>query len=229
MKTLHKILLLLVATGIVVSCKKTVNNGNAEKAPRPVIYENDLFSIKLPSGWDYDDRNWGGLDSILNEVDFYGPEGCPVWLHCVKAFFPFQWKNIGEATEMAKTAESLRGEDVILLTEIDSLEIGGYPTTILLYAHFEENDTIIQKLHVTYLHDSHIVVYVNENFYYNNADVAQDIGDPIVETILFKKVKNPFDNKEVLDKAMEDLTERTKDSEQVKKVKELIEETKKEQ
>lgn len=226
MRILHKILLLLVAIGFVASCSKSTNKGK-EEAPSPIKYENDLFSIELPSGWFYDDRNWGGLDSVQNEVDFYGPEGCPVWIHCVKTFFPFEWKNIEEATEMAKTARSISTDDVILITEIDSLEIGGYPTSILIFANFVENDTIIQKQYVTYLEDSHITVYVNENFYYSDTDIAEDVGDPIIETILFKKVKNPLENKEAMDKAVESLTEKTKDSEQVKRIKEVLEEAEK--
>ena len=116
---------------------------------------------------------------------------------------PFKWKNIDEAKEMAKTARAISGDDTELIHEIDSVEVGGYPTSILYFVNYVDNDTIIQKQFVTYLQDSHIVVYFNENFYVQDWEEAQEIGDLIIGTIKLKQVENPLENDSVFKKSME--------------------------
>ena len=66
-----------------------------------------------------------------------------------------------------------------------------------------DNDTIIQKQFVTYLQDSHIVIYFNENFYVQDWEEAQELGDLIIGTIKLKRVDNPLENDSVLKKSME--------------------------
>lgn len=84
------------------------------------------------------------------------------------------------------------------------MEVGGYPTSILYFANYVDNDTIIQKQFVTYLQDSHIVIYFNENFYVQNWEDAQELGDMIISTIKLKKVENPLENDSVLKRSMEE-------------------------
>ena len=43
------------------------------------------------------------------------------------------------------------GDNVELIQEIDSVEVGGYPSCILYFANYVDTDTIIQKQFVTYL------------------------------------------------------------------------------
>ena len=64
-----------------------------------------------------------------------------------------------------------------------------------------DNDTIIQKQFVTFLQDSRIVMYFNENFYVQDWDAAQKLGDMIMSTIEIKKVDNPLRNDSVLKRA----------------------------
>ena len=120
---------------------------------------------------------------------------------------PIKWKNIDEAKEMAKTARAISGDDTELIHEIDSVEVGGYPTSILYFANYVDNDTIIQKQYVTYLEDSHIVIYFNENFNSRQMDEAQKYGDKIINSIKLKKVINPLEKdsvmKEAIQKAMD--------------------------
>lgn len=156
------------------------------------IYENELFSIVFPVGWVCDSSGWKGLDSMQNEVDIYDPNGNVVWFHIVKAYFPIQWKNVEEAAEMPKTMRAF-DQKATLLQEVDSAKIDGYPTKVLLFANIVDNDTIIQKQFVTYLQESHIVVYFNENFYVQDWDEAQKFGDQIIGTIKLKKVRNPLE------------------------------------
>lgn len=120
---------------------------------------------------------------------------------------PFKWKNIDEAKEMAKAARALSGEDKELIHEIDSVEVGGYPTSILFFANYVDNDTIIQKQFVTYLQDSHIVIYFNENFYVKDWEEAQELGDLLIGTIQLKKVQNPLEKDGVIKKSMEKVLE----------------------
>ena len=202
LRTIGIMLLGVIITGM-VSCSRPSTSSWTNDNPFPERYENELFSIDLPKGWVCDASGWKGLDSLQNEVDIFNPNDSVVWFHFVKTFFPFQWKNIDEAKEMAKTARVLSGEDAYLIDEIDSVEVGGYPTSILYFANFIDNDTIIQKQFVTYLQDSHIVIYFNENFYVQDWDEAQQIGDKIIGTIRLKKVKNPLENDSVLKKSME--------------------------
>lgn len=198
-------LLLLGASFIgMLSCTKPTAANTINDDPFPITYENDLFSIDLPKGWVCDSSGWQGLDSLQNIVEIFDPNGNVVWFYFVKTFMPIKWKNIDEAKEMAKTARAISGDDAELIYEIDSVEVGGYPTSILYFANYVDNDTIIQKQFVTYLQDSHIVVYFNENFYVQDWDEAQEIGDPIIGTIKLKQVVNPLEDDGVLKESIEE-------------------------
>ena len=151
--------------------------------------------MSLPDGWKFDDSGWQGLDSMQNEVDFYNSSNNIVWFHFVKTYFPMQWKGINEATEFAKAARVLSGDKATLIQVYDSVTISGYPTNVLVYANYVDNDTIIQKQYVTYLQDSHILIYFNENFLFQNWEVGQRIGDELMKNVIIKEVKNPLDKK----------------------------------
>lgn len=207
-----------------LSCTNPVATNTANNNPYPVTYENDLFSISLPEGWICDSSDWKGLGSLVNEVDIYNPDGGVVWFHFVKTFMPFKWKGIAEAKEMAKAVRAIGGDDAELIDEIDSVQVGGYPTSILYFANYVDNDTIIQKQFVTYLDDSHIVVYFNENFYANDWDEAQEIGDFIIATIKLKQVNNPLENDSILKESMKKgLEERPVPEKYIKNATEIIE------
>lgn len=203
MRTTGIVLLGVIIAGM-VSCTKPTTNTSTKDDPFPGRYENELFSINLPKGWVCDSSGWKGLDSLQNVVEIFNPNGSVVWFHFVKTFMPFKWKNIDEAKEMAKSARAISGDDTELIHEVDSVEVGGYPTSILYFANYVDNDTIIQKQFVTYLQDSHIVIYFNENFYVQNWEDAQELGDMIISTIKLKKVENPLENESVLKRSMEE-------------------------
>lgn len=191
MRTIVSILFGMMVIGI-CSCANTARKSSSHNNTFPVRYENVLFSINMPRGWICDSSGWKGLDSIQNEVDIYDPNGNVVWFHIAKAYFPVQWKNVEEAAEMPKTMRAL-DHKATLIQEVDSAKIDGYPTKVLLFANIVDNDTIIQKQFVTYLPESHIVVYFNENFYVQDWDEAQKLGDQIIGTIKLKKVKKPLE------------------------------------
>lgn len=205
MKGFLKIVLLLCAVITTVACSRP-NRKHETADPLPVKYENELFSIAMPSGWNVDDSGWLGLDSMRNEVELYS-NNAPVWFHIVKTFMPIQWKNVYEATEMAIAARAMSGANVELIDRVDSVVVGGYPSSILYFANAVDNDTIIQKQYVTYLEDSHIVIYFNENFNSRQMDEAQKYGDKIINSIKLKKVINPLEKdsvmKEAIQKAMD--------------------------
>lgn len=208
MKNIEKILLLIGVVAM-VSCSKPKANSPAQNNPFPLKYDNKLFSVNLPKGWTYDDSNWEGLDRIKNEVDFYNPSGGIVSFHFVKTFYPFQWESIEEVAEMAKAARLLSGDDVELMHETDSAEVGGYPASILFFANYVDNDTIIQKQYVTYLADSHIVIYFNEYFNIQDQEKAEKLGDRIISTIKLKKIENPFEDPTILQQTIKELEENT--------------------
>lgn len=223
MRTFGIMLLGLMVAGM-VSCSKPAASRPTKDDPFPVVYENELFSVNLPKGWVCDSSGWIGLDSFKNVVEIFNPNGSIVWFHFVKTFMPFKWKNIDEAKEMAKTARAISGDDTELIQEIDSVEVGGYPASILYFANYVDNDTIIQKQFVTYLQDSHIVVYFNENFYVQDWEKAQEIGDLIIGTIKLKKVENPLENDSVFKKSMENgLKDHPVQENYMKKANEIIE------
>lgn len=210
---------------LVASCTRPAPKATQNSASSPKTYENELFSIDIPEGWVCDADGWKGLDSMRNEVNIYNPYESIVWFHIVKAFMPIQWKNIAEATEMAKAARALSGANAELIEEIDSVEVGGYPTSILYFANYEDEDTIIQKQYVTYMKDSHIVIYFNENFNSKDYDEAQEIGDKIIATIKLKKVKNPLDNDSVMRQAVKSaMANKEISDEAIKKGQEIINE-----
>ena len=164
----------IIAIILAISC--TSRNLKANEAELfPVNYENELFSISMPGGWEYDDSKWMGPDSMQNEVDFYNPDDDTVWFHFVKAYYPLNLKDVNDAAEFAKAARTLSGDSVSLIQEYDSVTISGYPTKVLVYANYVDNDTIIQKQFVTYMKESNILVYFNENFLYKHWDAAQEI------------------------------------------------------
>ena len=223
MRTTGIVLLGVIIAGM-ASCTKPTANTSTKDDPFPGRYENELFSINLPKGWVCDPSGWKGLDSLQNVVEIFNPNGSVVWFHFVKTFMPFKWKNIDEAKEMAKTARAISGDNTELIHEIDSVEVGGYPTSILYFANYVDNDTIIQKQFVTYLQDSHIVIYFNENFHVQDWEKAQEIGDLIIGTIKLKKVENPLDNDSVFKKSMEKgLEDHPVQEKYLKKATEIIE------
>ena len=203
MKTVDKTLFVfLVACTMACSSRKA--KAPEQDMPFPVKYENELFSINVPKGWMVDDSKWEGLNHVENTVDIFDPNGNVVCFHIVKTFFPFRWKNIEEATKMAKGARGLSMQDFELWDEVDSVEVGGYPASILCFANFVDNDTLIQKQYVVYMQDSHIVIYFNENFYIQDWDEAQDLGDMIINTVKLKNVMNPLDNDSIMRKVIAD-------------------------
>ena len=197
-------MLIVMVIACMVSCAKTTPKKTESNDPLSVKYENELFSIKMPKGWVCDSSGWKGLDSLQNAVDIYDPNGNVVWFHFVKTFFPFEWKDINEAKEMAKAARAISGDNAELIHEVDSVEVGGYPASVLYFANYVNNDTIIQKQFVTYLQDSHIVMYFNENCYVQDLEDAEKLGDMIISTIKVKKVKNPLENDNVLKRSLEE-------------------------
>lgn len=178
---------------LIMSCGRTATKPNTSKNnPYPVKYENELFSVNMPRGWEYDDSGWNGLEDMNNSVELHSSNS-PVWFHIVKTFMPFKWKDIGEATEMAIASRAFSGDNVELTNRIDSVEVGGYPASILYFSNYVDGDTIIQKQYVAYLEDSHITMYINENFLSGDWVTAEAMGDGIVKTIKLKKVKNPLE------------------------------------
>ena len=192
---MKKLLISIVSLLLLAAC----NNGkvssveDVEVDSFPVKYDNELFSMSLPKGWVVDDSGWKGLDSIQNEVYFYNPQDNVVWFHFVKSYFHIQWKDIKEATEFAKTARMLGTDSVTMIHEVDSVTICGYPASVLMYAIFENNDTIIQKQLVTYIQKSHTVMYLNEGFSYRNWERGQRMGDRLMRNVVIKEVENPLD------------------------------------
>ncbi len=207
MKKKGSVMISILFVVLIMSCGRSATKPNAGKNnPYPVKYENELFSVNMPRGWEYDDSGWHGLEDMRNSVELHSPNS-PVWFHIVKTFIPFEWKNIEEATNMALSSRSLIGDNAELTNRIDNIEVGGYPASILYFSNYVDGDTIIQKQYVAYLEDSHITMYFNENFLSNDWVVAEAIGDGIIKTIKLKKVTNPLEEegklKEVVQSAID--------------------------
>ena len=183
MKKIIPILVVILA----FSCTSKKQQQIIDVDPFPIKYENEVFAMLLPEGWVVDDSGWQGLDSMQNEVDFYNPNNDAVWFHFVKTYFPIQWKNIGEATEFAKAARAMSTDNAQLIDEVDSVTISGYPSSVLMFANFVGNDTIIQKQFVTYIQENHTLLYFNENFFFRNWDEGQHIGDKLMQTLFIKE------------------------------------------
>lgn len=209
MRTIGGILLGVMVAGM-FSCTKPkapTARSTTSREPAFTTYENELFSVDIPKGWVCDSSGWKGLDSLENAVEIFDPKSNVVWFHFVKTFMPIKWKNVSEATGLPKTMIAMRrnmGENIEIIDEIDRVTVGGYPTNILYIANYVDNDTIIQKQFVTYLQDSHIVMYFNENFHIRAWEEAQKFGDFIIRTIKLKKVVNPLEkDKRIVKKQLE--------------------------
>ena len=199
---MRKVIIIIVAIIGLSSCTRSVKKNSMPSGP--VIYENELFSVEIPEGWVCDSSEWYGLDAQKNVVQIYHPYEKFVVFHFVKTLMPFQWEDIDGAKRMAKTVRAISGDSVELIREIDSIEVGGYPSCILYFANYVDRDTLIQKQFVTYLQDSHIVMYFNEIFSIQDWDEAQEFGDGVISTIKLKKVINPLEDKETMKKAIEE-------------------------
>ena len=195
--------LLSVVIASVVACSRPTAGNVEENDTAPLTYENELFSIDVPRGWVCDASCWNGLESMQNSVEIFDPEGNVVSFYIVKTFLPYVWEGVEMAKELSKMGRALSDDDVELIHETDSVEVGGYPACILYYANYVDNDTIIQKQFVTCMEDSHILIYFNENFHIQNWEVAQKLGDSIIGTIKLKKVVNPLDNDSIFKKVIE--------------------------
>ncbi len=203
MKKTNSAIISLLFVVLIMSCGRSATKQNAGKNnPYPVKYENELFSVNMPSGWEYDDSDWYGLKDMKNNVELYSSNS-PVWFHIVKTFIPYNWKDIDEATDTEVSARTSSGDDVKLTNRIDGVEVGGYPASILYFLNHADGDTIIQKQYVVYLEDSHITMYINENFLLEDCIAAEAIGDCIVNTIKLKKVKNPLEEEGKIGKAVQ--------------------------
>ena len=202
MKVLVKLFLAILLLSFITCSKTESKKEHHTGGCFPSKYENELFSINMPQGWECDDSQWGGLDSMQNIVEIYDPYNDMMNFHIVKTFMPIQCESITKVTEMAKLARLLSGDSVELIEMIDSVQVGGYPTSVLIYANYVGNDTIIQKQYVSYLNDSHIVVYVNEIFPLQSWGQAQLVADKILGTLRFKKVINPLDDDSVFVQAL---------------------------
>ena len=179
-----------------ISCSKSATKGSGNEESFPNKYENELFSINMPKGWTYNNSSWKGLDSMQNEVYIYDPNINIVSFRCVKTFFPF-CESIEMATKIAKYIEPIH--------EIHDAEVGGYPSTILYYANYVEDEIAIRKQFITYLEDSHIVIYFFENFFLSDWEEAEELGDKIINTIKIKKVENPLYNSDNLAKTLKEI------------------------
>lgn len=195
--------LLFVVIASVVACSRPTAWNEGENDTAPLTYENELFSIDVPRGWVCDASCWNGLESMQNSVEIFDPKGNVVSFYIVKTFLPYVWEGVEMAKELSKMGRALSDDDVELIHETDSVEVGGYPTCILYYANYVDNDTIIQKQFVTCMEDSHILIYFNENFRIQDREVAQKLGDSIIGSIELKKVVNPLDNDSIFKKVIE--------------------------
>lgn len=202
-KMMISVLLTAAIVGV-VACSRPTTGNVGENDAAPMTYENELFSIDVPGGWECDDSNWNGLESVNNYVEIFDPDGSVVWFHIVKTFLPYIWEGLDLAKAMSKEGRALSEDNVEFIQEIDSVEVGGYPACILYFANYVDNDTIIQKQFVTCMEDSHILIYFNENFDVKDWEAAQELGDSIIGTIKLKQVVNPLDNDSVFKKAIEE-------------------------
>ncbi len=187
-----------------VACtNRTIPKAEPKKDPFPVKYENALFSISMPVGWKYDDSGWGGLYALDNHLELY-TDFMPLQLHIVKAFLPVTRETLEEVTDDAVAMRESSGDSVELFYRQDSIDIGGYPASVLFFANYVGNDTIIQEQFVTFLDDSHILIYFNVSFPIEESYIVQGIGDEIMQTVKIKKVTNPLENEGVLKKVIEE-------------------------
>ncbi len=227
MNSLRNIFILCLALEI-FACANAKSDRQPTEDTNPVVYENDLFSVEIPKGWICDSSGWNGLDAQKNEVDIYDPKGNYVRFHFVKTFFPIEWKDMAEAKEFAIEVRMNSGDNVDLIGEIDSIDVGGYPACILYFANYIDKDTLIQKQFVTYQQDSHIVSYFNEVFPIHYWDEAQEIGDHVIRTIKLKKVKNPLEEKKSVEKALEEgMKNQAVEEEYMERARKLVEEIEK--
>jgi hypothetical protein len=165
-----------------------------DKTEEYAEYENSVFNLRYPKGWTVDDTKWNGEDSLQNEIDIYNPNGSMqtgCYIHCVKAYFPIQWKSAAEAAALSKQMKQIKPDPGYLgiYYEKDSLEVGGCPAYLIVYFYKNGNDTLINKQYVTLVKKTHTTLYFNNNFSIKNWTKGQELGDKIISTIHINNAK----------------------------------------
>lgn len=198
---MKKIILFTLIVLSVLSCKSKKNYSGCQNHFFPNIYNGEMFSLEYPEGWEVDDSEWHGEDSLQNELQILPPipttynrkvaiADLPCWVHCVKRYLHIPVKTAKEAAELSKafTPNNPNNGFIGIVEEVDSLVIDGKPTYLIIYAYRDEenNDTIINKQYNTILPKSHTIFMFNSNFSIKDDGTGEEIGNKIIKSIKFK-------------------------------------------
>lgn len=205
---MQKTLLILIALFALTCCngKASNNKTTARKEAVNRTYSNNCFSINLPNGWEYDDSEWSGIDTVANTVVFYNNNDTANWIKIVRSALSLPMINTSEEAAQLTIALKEVPENyehngsklniphdknyIGVMDERDSVEIGGYPSYLVVFKYKLDNDTLVNMQFITLLPKEHRIYYINNNILKSamrNGTTDALAGASIISTMRFKE------------------------------------------
>lgn len=205
---MQKSLLILIALFALTCCngKASNNKTTARKEAVNSTYSNKSFSINLPNGWEYDDAEWSGIDTVANKVVFYNNNDTVNWIEIVRSALTLPMINTSkEAAQLTMALKEVPGDYehngvrldiphddnyIGVMYEKDSVEVGGYPSYLVVYQYKYDNDTLVNMQFITIIPKEHRIYYINNNLLKSamkNGTTDAMAGANFIGTIRFKE------------------------------------------
>lgn len=185
----------IVMTGCADKSKSTHKNKTAFPVDSLVrAYDDDMFSLLLPQGWEYDEDTveTTGVTHIVDSlgirsgiVELYSPVNS-FKIRLVKSASRWMAPNnpVKDWAELAQLNAS-RDSTCIYLSEItDSIKIDGHNACCHWMAFDLDGDTIVQDQYVV-LKDTYDLYYINGVYNYGD-NVSPNVFHKILSTIKLK-------------------------------------------
>lgn len=205
---MRKSFFILIALFALTCCNGRAFNNKvkAHKETATRTYSNRCFSIDLPNGWDYDDSEWSGLDSVANKVVFYNDNDTANWIEIVRSALSLPMINTPkEAAQLTialkEVPENYEYNGVRLniphnknyigvMYEQDSVEIDNYPSCLVVFQYKLGNDTLVNMQFITLIPKEHRIYYINNNLLksaMHNGTTDAVAGANIIGTMRFRE------------------------------------------
>lgn len=169
------------------------------------VYSNDFLTVTIPKGWECKDSTWDvqGMNKKGYELDIYEKFDGGAFISIVRSTTPIPWESPKQAAELSRSLKELPQDEAMkygvqqdpnyigVLTEKDSIEIGGLPAYCTVYEFSAEDEDTLMNFQFTVLNsDDDQLYYVNQNMYFstvnNNPQLIDDCKN-ILFSLRFKR------------------------------------------
>lgn len=176
-----------------------------KKNLQDIVYSNEWFSVNIPKGWEYADSTWekNEFKKVGFEMNISNSLYGDAWITIVRSTTPIPWESPKQAAELSRSLKELPQDEAMkygvqqdpnyigVLTEKDSIEIGGLPAYCTVYEFSAEDEDTLMNFQFTVLNpDDNQLYYVNQNMYFstvNNNPQLIDECNNILFSLRFKR------------------------------------------